>query len=194
MAIERTKGRVGVFTYQESVRGGAGDIEAVLREVADRHQLEPRLEEYKRLANEILADDEASEPCKFNARSMLQGIELIKKYLASSNAEMAVLHACEVGEHATQAIVNKHEKGIMSQSTAAIARHAASTADTDLVLDLAKKAWEEDEQLSKADTIEWINGVLERDGRKPFSDRVLWDKIKHLAPPAVRRPGKRPEI
>ena len=192
MAIERTKGRVGVFTYQEFVRGGAGDIEAVLREVADRQQLEPRLEEYKRLANEILADDEASEPCKFNACSMLRGIELIKEYLASGNAEMAVLRACDVGEQAKEAIVNKHEKGIMSQSTAGKASHAAAAAATAFVVHLAKNAWEE-EEVPKAEMLNWLHEMQIENRMTPFSRRVLWGKIKHLAPHAFSKRGRPPK-
>ena len=192
MAIERTKHRVGVFPYHKN-RASGDDIAAGLREFADNYRLEPRLEEYERIANKILTDQQASEVRKFNARSMLRGIERIKEYLAEGNAELAVFHAFDVGEQCMQAMVNNLGKRLMSQSTAAIARHAPSAAATELVLDLAKMAWEEDEQLSKADTIEWINGVLERDGKKPFSDRVLWGKIRRLAPPAVSKRGRPPK-
>jgi len=90
MANERTKGRVGVFTYQKKrATGAVEDMEAVLKDFANNYRLEPRLKEYEHIANNILADKEASESRQFNARSMLRGIERINEYLAAGNAEMA---------------------------------------------------------------------------------------------------------
>ena len=190
MAIERTKGRVGVFTIDHAKATTQEDFETVLREVADRHRLEPRLEEYERLANEILADHEASEPCKFFARSMLLGIERIKEWVASGNAEMAALYACNVGEHWIQASVNKLEKRIMSQSTAGKASHVAEADAITFAQHIAKNTWKEDPTIRKADMIKWVNGMLAKAKMETFSDRRLWDKIKDLAPAEIKKPGR----